>query len=117
MPTRQGGKVAKNRATSPRRSVLWRPPSLEYRQRELEDVLRQIQSYANDLHGKSSSNANPLGDSALDGGRGAYHWLLFSELTWQDSERLCLRISERGGMVQAVWAYGRPMRTASNRMS
>jgi hypothetical protein len=43
--------------------------------------------------------------------------LPFLELTWQDFERLCLHISERGGMVQAAWAYGGPMRTASNRMS
>ena len=33
--------------------------------------------------------------------------LPFSELSWEDFERLCLRISERDGPVEAAWGYGK----------
>jgi hypothetical protein len=33
--------------------------------------------------------------------------LPFRGLTWEDFERLCLRLSERGAEVEAAWAYGR----------
>jgi hypothetical protein len=29
------------------------------------------------------------------------------ELTWEDFERLCLRLSERGAQVEAAWSYGK----------
>jgi len=34
--------------------------------------------------------------------------LPFTQLTWQDFERLCLRLSERGAKVEAAWSYGKP---------
>ena len=33
--------------------------------------------------------------------------LPFIELKWEDFERLCLRLSERGANVEAAWAYGK----------
>jgi restriction endonuclease len=33
--------------------------------------------------------------------------LPFRELTWEDFERLCLRLSERGGRAEAAWSYGK----------
>src|SRR5260370_31552612 len=33
--------------------------------------------------------------------------LPFIELKWEDFERLCLRLSERGSNVEAAWSYGR----------
>jgi hypothetical protein len=33
--------------------------------------------------------------------------LPFTELKWEDFERLCLRLSERGANVEAAWSYGK----------
>src|SRR5580704_15125653 len=33
--------------------------------------------------------------------------LPFHELTWEDFERLCLRLSERGARAEAAWSYGK----------
>jgi hypothetical protein len=33
--------------------------------------------------------------------------LPFNELKWEDFERLCLRLSERGANVEAAWSYGK----------
>lgn len=33
--------------------------------------------------------------------------LPFGELTWENFERLCLRVSERGAKVEAAWSYGK----------
>jgi hypothetical protein len=35
------------------------------------------------------------------------HLLPFTELTWENFERLCLRLSERGANVEAAWSYGK----------
>src|SRR5580704_12943837 len=33
--------------------------------------------------------------------------LPFNELAWEDFERLCLRLSERGARTEAAWSYGK----------
>ena len=33
--------------------------------------------------------------------------LPFTSLTWEDFERLCVRLAERGANVEAAWAYGK----------
>ena len=33
--------------------------------------------------------------------------LPFHELAWEDFERLCLRLSERGARAEAAWSYGK----------
>src|SRR5258708_29625879 len=33
--------------------------------------------------------------------------LPFGDLTWENFERLCLRLSERGAKVEAAWSYGK----------
>jgi hypothetical protein len=49
---------------------------------------------------------DPIGNAVRLPVRTRPSLLPFHELTWEDFERLCLRLSERGARAEAAWSYG-----------
>lgn len=50
---------------------------------------------------------DPVGDAVSFPVRTRPSLLPLRELTWEDFERLCLQLSERGAQVEAAWSYGK----------
>jgi hypothetical protein len=50
---------------------------------------------------------DPVGNAVSLPVRTRSSLLPFHELTWEDFERLCLRLSERGARAEAAWSYGK----------